>query len=163
MPGHTPNLFEQVRDLNGVLWIHNGAGEWRRVNTVRVDAASGNGNPFVPFRVKDTRSGIKPAAGSTTVVQIAGAGAGDSSIPADAIAVVGNLTATLYTGGGFLAISPAGVTVGTASVNFITGQAATGNGFIVGLGTGVTNGGKVQVKVAGHASHFIIDITAYIQ
>jgi hypothetical protein len=164
MPGHTPNLFEQVRDANGVLWIHNGAGVWRRVNTVRVDAASGNGNPFVPFRVKDTRGGAKPAAGSTTVVQIAGATglSPDSTIPADAIAVVGNLTATQYTGGGFLTISPAGVTVGTSSVNFITGQTAIANAFIVGLGTG-GNAGNVQVKVTGHASHFVVDITAYIQ
>jgi hypothetical protein len=163
MPTHSPNPFEQVRDANGVLWIHNGAGVWRRVNSVRVDAANGTGVPFAPFRVKDTRTGAKPAAGSTTVVTIAGAGSGASSIPADAIAVMGNLTATQYTGSGFLALSPAGVTVGTSSVNFITGQAAIANGFIVGLGTGVTNGGKVQVKVAGHASHFLIDITAYIQ
>jgi hypothetical protein len=163
MPGHTPNPFEQVRDANGVLWIHNGFGVWRRVNTVRVDAATGSGNPFAPWRIKDTRTGAKPAVGSTTVVQIAGVGAGDSLIPTDAIAVMGNLTATQYTGGGYLAISPAGVSVGTSSVNFITGQAAIANGFIVGLGTGLTNGGKVQVKVAGHASHFTIDITAYIQ
>ncbi|HEY8815014.1 MAG TPA: hypothetical protein VIP57_07920, partial [Candidatus Dormibacteraeota bacterium] len=105
----------------------------------------------------------KPAANSTTVIQIAGAGSGASSIPADAVAVMGNLTATAYTGPGFLALSPAGVTVGTSSVNFITGQGAIANGFIVGLGTGLTNGGKIQVKVAGHASHFLVDITAYIQ
>ena len=101
-------------------------------------------------------------AGSTTPVTIAGQGAGASAIPADAIAVVGNLTAVSYTGSGFLALSPAGVTVGTSSVNFITGQTAIANGFIVGLGTGL-NAGNVQVKVAGHASHFLIDITAYIQ
>ncbi|HEU0169412.1 MAG TPA: hypothetical protein VFS62_16670, partial [Chloroflexota bacterium] len=163
LPGYLPNLYEQVRDADGILWIHNAAGEWRRVNSVRVDAADGSGVPFAPFRVKDTRSGAKPAAGSTTVIQIAGAGSGASSIPADAVAVMGNLTATGYAGPGFLALSPAGVTVGTSSVNFITGQGAIANGFIVGLGTGVTNGGKIQVKVAGHASHFLVDITAYIQ
>ena len=98
-----------------------------------------------------------------TVIPIAGQGLAASAIPADAIAVMGNLTATKYTGGGFLALSPAGVTVGTSSVNFITGQAAIANGFIVGLGSGGLNTGKVQVKVAGHPSHFLIDITAYIQ
>jgi hypothetical protein len=163
IPNYTPNLFEQVRDADGILWIHNATGDWRRVNSVRVDAADGSGAPFAPFRVKDTRSGAKPAAGSTTVIPIAGAGSGASSIPADAVAVMGNLTATGYAGPGFLALSPAGVTVGTSSVNFITGQGAIANGFIVGLGTGVTNGGKIQVKVAGHASHFLVDITAYIQ
>jgi hypothetical protein len=163
LPSHSPNLFEQVRDADGVLWISDPSGGWRRVNTVRVDAADGSGVPFAPFRVFDTRVGAIKAAGTTTVVTIAPSGSGASSIPADAIAVMGNLTATGYSGGGFLALSPAGVTVGTSSVNFITGQAAIANGFIVGLGTGVTNGGKIQVKVAGHASHFLIDITAYIQ
>jgi len=163
MPNYAPNTYEQVRDADGILWIHNVNGDWRRVNSVRVDAADGSGAPFAPFRVKDTRSGAKPAANSTTVIQIAGAGSGASSIPADAVAVMGNLTATAYTGPGFLALSPAGVTVGTSSVNFITGQGAIANGFIVGLGTGLTNGGKIQVKVAGHASHFLVDITAYIQ
>ncbi|HEY2597540.1 MAG TPA: hypothetical protein VGJ79_03575 [Candidatus Dormibacteraeota bacterium] len=161
VPGYPPNPYEQVRDLNGVLWIHNAAGEWRRVNTVRVDAADGTGVPFAPFRVFDTRllpGGARKAAGSTTVVPIAGQGAGASKIPADAVAVMGNLTATQYTGSGFLALSPASVSVTTSSVNFITGQAAIANGFIVGL-----SGGNVQVKVAGHATHFLIDITAYIQ
>ena len=163
LPGYVPNEFEQVRDSNGVLWIHNGLGEWRRVNTLRVDASDGSGTPFAPFRVYDSRSGAIKAVGSTTVIPIAGQGAAASAIPADAIAVMGNLTATQYTGGGFLALSPAGVAVVTSSVNFITGQSAIANSFIVGLGSGGSNTGKVQVKVAGHASHFLIDITAYIQ
>ena len=163
LPGYTPNLFEQVRDASGILWIHNATGTWRRVNTVRVDAADGSGNPFVPLRVKDTRTGAKPAAGSTTLVPIAGAGSGASSIPADAVAVMGNLTATQYTGSGFITLSPAGVTVTTSSINFITGQGAIANGFVVGLATTGPNAGSIQVKVAGHASHFILDITAYIQ
>jgi hypothetical protein len=163
LPGYTPNPFEQVRDLNGILWISDAFGVWRRVNSVRVDAADGSGNPFVPLRAKDTRSGAKPAAGSTTVITIAGAGSGGSSIPADAVAVMGNLTATQYTGTGFLTLSPAGVTVATSSINFITGQAAIANGFVVGLATTGLNAGKIQVKVSGHASHFIVDITAYIQ
>jgi hypothetical protein len=45
---------------------------------------------------------------------VAGMGSG-ASIPADAIAVVGNLTAVGYTGPGFLAIMPAGITVGTGA------------------------------------------------
>ena len=161
LPGYTPNPFEQVRDLNGVLWISDVSGAWRRVNTVRIDAADGSGVSFAPFRVFDTRllaGGARKAAGTTTVIPIAGQGAGASNIPLDAVAVMGNLTATGYTGGGFLALSPAGVAVGTSSVNFITGQTAIANSFIVGL-----SGGSVQVKVAGHATHIVIDITAYIQ
>ena len=134
---------------------------WKRINAVRVDSADGLGAPYAPYRVFDTRAGLvhpKKAAGSTTTVPIAGMGAGNSHIPVDAIAIMGNLTATGYTSGGFLALSPNGVAVTTSSVNFITGQSAIANSFIVGLA-----GGAVQVKVAGSATHFDIDVTGYIQ
>ena len=163
LPGFLPNLYEQVRDADGILWIHNAVGEWRRVNTVRVDAVVGTGVPFTPLRLVDTRTGTKPAKNSTIKYLAAGVGSGTSSIPADAIAVMGNLTATGYSGAGFLTISPAGVTVTTSSVNFITGQVAIANSFIVGLGTGADLG-KLQVYVSNNtASNYIIDITAYVQ
>lgn len=161
--------FEQVRDADGLLWISNADGTWRRVNTLRVDTADGSGAAFKPFRRLDTRSGAIKAKGSLTVVSIAGQGTGASAIPLTAIAAVGNLTATAYTGGGFLAIMPAGITLGTgasqystardpSTVNFIVGQAAIANAFVCGLSLGA-----LQVYVAGHPSHFIVDITAYIQ
>jgi hypothetical protein len=162
--GHS--YFESVRADDGALWISgttgSGKAKWRRVNAVRVDTADGTGAPYAPFRLYDSRSGAKKAAGSTTVVVVAGAGSGASKIPADAVAIIGNLTATQYTGTGFLSIAPGGVTVGTSTVNFITGQTAIANSFIVGLGTG-GNAGKVQVKVAGHATHILIDVTGYLQ
>ena len=169
LPGYTPNLMEQVRDANGVFWIHNASGVWRRVNTVRTDAADGSGNAFKPFRLLDTRGGAIKPAGSVTSVAVAGTGSGASAIPSDAIAVVGNLTAVAYTGPGFLAIMPNGITIGTgagqynpnadpSSVNFIVGQGAIANSFVCGL-----NGGALQVYVGDKSSHFIIDITAYIQ
>ncbi len=171
-PNFTPsaNYFETVRNRDGAMWQSRGNGSgatgqaaWKRINAVRVDSADGTGAPFAPFRLLDTRSGARKAVGSTTVVTAAGAGTGASTIPADAVAVIGNLTATAYTGPGFLSIAPAGVSVTTSAVNFITGQGAIANSFIVGLGTGATNGGKLQVKVAGHPSHFLIDITGYLQ
>jgi hypothetical protein len=48
----------------------------------------------------------------------------------------------------------------TASVNFITGQGATGNSFAVGIGAG--GGVDVFVGTPG-TSHYVIDITGYIQ
>ncbi len=160
-PSYGPNTMEQVRDANGVLWIHNDSLVWRRVNTLRTDAADNSGNPFVPVRVIDTRTGGAPrkAAGSTTKIQVTGPG-GVPSIPIDAVAVVGNLTATGYTGPGYLTIFPDGVALpSTSSVNFITGQGAIANSFVVGL-----NGGALDVYVSNNnPSHFIVDITAYIQ
>jgi hypothetical protein len=162
--------FEMVRAKDGAMWINRGTGalkaSWKRVNAVRVDSSDGAGTPFKPKRVIDTRSGARKAAGSTTKVVVAPFGTGTSNIPADAVAIIGNLTAVNYTGSGFLAIMPAGVaynpSTDPSSVNFIVGQVAIANSFVVGLGTGADLG-KVQVVVAGHASHFIIDVTGYMQ
>jgi hypothetical protein len=166
-PSYTPSLFEQVRDLNGILWIHGTTGTlqaaWRRVNSLRFDTADGTGGFFAPFRLVDTRSGaIKPSHDVTSYVVPGAAGAtGASAIPADAIGVVGNLTAVGYSSVGFLTIVPSGVAIpNTSSVNFISGQYAVANAFTVGLGAG----GAVSVYVGSPGpSHYIIDITGYIQ
>ena len=82
---------------------------------------------------------------------------------------MGNLTAVSYTGAGFLAIMPAGITIGTgvgqynpaadpSSLNFIVGQAAIANAFVCGL-----HNGQLQVYVGLHSSYFIVDVTAYLQ
>ena len=171
---------ELVRGSQATIWASRYAAggtnqsRWKRINTVRTDTSDGTGAFFKPFRRIDTRSGVIKAAGSVTAVSMAGAGTGSSLIPGSAIAVMGNLTAVAYTGGGFLTIMPAGIVIGTAagnynpssdpsSVNFIVGQAAIANSFVCGL-----NGGSLQVYVGGpplpgHASHFIIDITAYLE
>jgi hypothetical protein len=163
-PAYSPNNFEQVRDANGVLWINNGSGAWRRVNTARFDTADGTGGFFKPFRLVDTRSGSPKAGLSTWTYPVTGQGTGASTIPTDAIAIAGNLTAVAYNSSGYLAIFPAGTVYqpGTdpSSVNFVTGQFAIANSFIVGLGTG----GAVSVFVySPGVSHFIIDITGYFQ
>jgi hypothetical protein len=167
--GHS--YFESVRADDGALWITGALktgtnkSRWKRVNAVRVDSSDGLGTPFTPFRLVNTRTGAKPAANSTIKFLAAGqGGTGKSHIPADAIAVIGNLTATQYSGGGFLTISPAGVNVATSTVNFITGQAAIANSFIVGLGVGGANQGRIQVHVSNNtACHYLVDITGYIQ
>ena len=180
-PNYTPSrslsffyhgYFESVRADDGALWISGptgvGQASWRRVNAVRVDSSDGAGTPFKPKRVIDTRTGgaARRAASTTNKVTVAGVGIGTSNIPADAVAIIGNLTAVSYTGPGFLAIMPAGVAFNPASdpssVNFIVGQAAIANSFVVGVGSGA-DAGKVQVYVSGHASHFIIDVTGYLQ
>lgn len=154
---------------------------WKRINAVRVDSSDGLGTPFKPFRVIDTRvtpspplAGGKPAHGTVGtpnfhVVTVAGTGSGTSAIPGDAIAVMGNLTAVGYGGAGFLAIMPGGIAAGTgagqynpaadpSSVNFIVGQAAIANAFVCGL-----HNGQLQVFIGIVDSHFIVDITAYLQ
>ena len=174
-----PDTFEQVRDANGVLYIHglgSGPGNsiWRRVNTLRTDAADGSGNPFKPLRLADTRSGIGGPKGpfanlTEKTYTVRGAGSGASKIPTDAIAVVGNLTAVGFSStGGYLAIHPgtAGVytfDVDPSSINFGGGEpGAIANSFVCGL----DSSGRLTVSIrtySGGKTNFIIDITGYIQ
>lgn len=166
---------EIVRGSQATIWASRYASSgsnqsrWKRINTVRTDTSDGLGGAFKPFRLIDTRSGAIKAASSVTVVAVAGHGTGASAIPGSAIAVMGNLTAVNYTGPGFLAIMPAGIVIGTgvgqynpnadpSSVNFIVGQAAIANSFVCGLSSG-----SLQVFVGDKSSHFIIDITAYLE
>ena len=170
-PGYLANNFEQVRDANGILWINSTHGTlgtpnigWRRINSLRFDAADGSGTLFKPFRLVDTRNLGAPRGAGTYSHTIAPSGAGASAIPADAVGVVGNLTAVGYSSAGYLAIIPAGVAFvpGTdpSSVNFLSGQVAIANSFVVGIGSG----GQVSVVVTTPGtSHYIIDIAGYIQ
>ncbi len=179
---------ELVRGNDGSIWASRfdassspTSKRWKRINSVRTDSADGAGTNFKPFRVIDTRvtpspplAGGKPAHGTVGtpnfhVVTVAGTGTGLSAIPGDAIAVMGNLTAVGYGGAGFLAVMPGGIVAGSgagqynpaadpSSVNFIVGQAAIANAFVCGL-----HNGQLQVFIGIVDSHFIVDITAYLQ
>jgi hypothetical protein len=167
---------ELVRGNDGSIWASTASmagtnqSRWKRVNAVRTDAADGLGGFFKPVRVMDTRLlGGPKAANAAYHVPVAGLGSGASTIPGDAIAVMGNLTAVNYSGAGFMTVMPDLIPIGSgagnynpasdpSSVNFILGQAAIANSFVSGL-----NGGKLQVYIAVSGSHFIIDITAYLQ
>jgi hypothetical protein len=167
---------ELIRGNDGSIWASTAAlaganqTRWKKINAVRVDTSDGLGGNFKPVRVIDTRitGGIR-AASTLNTVTVAGFGAGNSNIPADAVAVMGNLTAVGYTGAGFLTIMPFGIALGTgagqynaaadpSSLNFILGQAAIANSFVCGL-----SAGKLQVYVGLASSYFIVDITAYLQ
>jgi hypothetical protein len=165
-------FHELVRTNVGVIWASKGANgasgsRWKRVNAVRVDESSGAGGVFVPIRLLDTRTGAGTpyAANSTHGLTVAGAGSGASAIPADTIAVFGNLTAVAtsasggYPGAGFLTLFPQGATQPLVSnVNpAATGQHAFPNFFFCPLGSGVLN---IFTNIA---THVIIDIFAYVE
>jgi len=167
---------EFIRGNDGSIWASTAATaganqtRWKKINAVRVDTSDGLGGNFKPVRVIDTRitGGIR-APSTLNTVTVSGFGTGNSNIPADAVAVMGNLTAVGYTGAGFLTIMPFGIALGTgagqynaavdpSSLNFILGQAAIANSFVCGL-----SAGKLQVYVGLASSYFIVDITAYLQ
>jgi hypothetical protein len=166
-PTFGPTLEEIVMSDTGILWTGTNntalaANPWRRINAVRVDAANGTGNAFVPSRLIDTRTTTPLAAGGTRNVTIAGAGTGAAQIPANAIAIFGNLTAVSvgpkFLGAGFMTLYPTGVTRPTVSnVNMAAGGQVFPNFFCCGLGSGqLTVFSSIQ-------TNFLIDVFAYMQ
>jgi hypothetical protein len=89
--------------------------------------------PLEPHRLLDTRPGGVPVAAGTfkevTVIGVVG-------VPADALAVVLNVTATGTTGSGYLTVYPCGTSVPDVSnVNFSKGQTIA-NAVTVAIGAG---------------------------
>jgi hypothetical protein len=145
-PKYAPNQFEQVRDGNGIVWLSNPSGAWRRLNSVIVVG---------PFRIYDSRPAGARGANSVTTIGIAGAG----SVPNDAVGVFGNLTAIGPAADGFLTMYPTGSAVpGVNSLNYTRGVSALSNFVMVMLG-----GGQVSVYVSGNGpTNFLFDVGGYI-
>jgi hypothetical protein len=108
----------------------------------------------------DTRTGSGPiASGTSRCFPVAGL----AGIPADAAAVVLNVTAVGYSTQGWLTAYPAGQPVpATSTLNFDTSEYAMANGAIMRLGAG----GQVCVNVgtidsAPGSSHVILDVVGY--
>jgi hypothetical protein len=114
-----------------------------------------------PQRLIDTRSaGGQIGTGASRCFAVTG----QAGIPADASAVVLNMTAAGYGTNGWLTAYPAGQSVpGTSTLNFDVHEYATANGAIVRLGTG----GQVCVNVgtvnsAPGGSQVILDVTGFL-
>src|SRR5213080_4473803 len=178
-PGFTPAQpgagfpgGEFVRDANSVLWASRASGAgvagWRRLNTIRVDAADGSNNFFQPARIIDTRNGTGGATGARAANSTTtwGPFPGTNGIPSDAIGIVGNVTVTGFTGQGFLAVFPAGAAfnpnTSPSTMNYSTNW-AWANAFTVGFGVSGANAGKISIYTGFIATHVIVDVVAYIQ
>jgi hypothetical protein len=114
-----------------------------------------------PQRVADTRaSGGAIGTGGSRCFVIAG----QNGIPADAAAVVLNVTAVGYATPGWLTVYPNGQPVpATSTLNFDTSEYAMANGAIMRIGSG----GQVCVNVgtvnsAPGSSQVILDVTGYL-
>ena len=132
----------------------------RAVNVVGAGPASARvtvtplGAAFVavdPYRAYDSRvdGGMLPG-GSSRVVS--------TGVPADAVAVAYNLTATGTAGSGLLTVTPGGVpTGGTSTLNYTARGQTVANAFA----SGVDAGGQVSVSATGAATHFVVDVVGY--
>jgi subtilisin family serine protease len=106
-----------------------------------------------PVRVYDSRSGGGPRwTGSTLALPVAGS----VGIPADAEAVVLNVTVTDPQASGFVTVYPCGGSLPTASnLNFIAGQTVP-NAVVAGVGAG----GAVCFYSMS-ATHLVVDVNGY--
>jgi hypothetical protein len=115
-------------------------------------------NSINPERLLDTRTGVGVAGvgaigpGQSFNVQFAGRG----SIPADATAVIMNVTADAPSAGGFITVYPAGeARPDTSNINTVPGKTVP-NLVVMRL-----NGGAASFFNAFGAVHLIADVTAY--
>ena len=139
----TPDAFNIARDLAAM------------VTTAPVTSLS------VPARLVDTRTAGGPiASGASRCFGVAGL----AGIPANAAAVVLNMTAVGQTTNGWLTVYPNGQAVpSTSTLNFGTSEFAIANGTIMRLGTGgqvCVNVGTVN-SVPGSA-RAILDATGFL-
>jgi len=129
---------------------------------------SGNGLMFYPLpspvRLLDTRTGFS---GCTTGVGALAAGStrtqaartACSTIPANATAIIGNIT-VVPSGPGYLTLFPSDATQPTvANSNFTAGE-VTNNFFTVGLGTSGADAGAFKIFTSA-TTDVIIDVTGY--
>jgi LPXTG-site transpeptidase (sortase) family protein len=116
---------------------------------------SGRFNPVAPSRLVDTRSGARPRAGAVVRVQVAGR----FGVPASALAVVVNLTATDAAAGGYLAVYPSGTTrPNVSSLNLANAGDTLANLATVPLGA---DGGIDVYTEAG--THVIVDLFGWYE
>jgi hypothetical protein len=117
--------------------------------------------PMVPARILETRaagqtgySGDKPAPGAIITLHVAGAGV--PAVPADAAAVVLNVTGTEATADGYVTIWPCGAPQPTASNLNLTKGSTAPNLVIAQVG----EGGNVCIYTQSGA-HLIADLAGY--
>lgn len=118
--------------------------------------------PLDPVRLLDTRTGNGLSgtfkANTARTWQISGRG----GIPANALAVTGNLTVTGSTKAGYMSVGPTAATLGvTSSLNFPAGDIRA-NGVTLPLGpSGALS--AIYKAGAGGSTHVVFDVTGYFR
>jgi uncharacterized protein (DUF1501 family) len=160
-PGmHIPNLVMCKVGPGGKILLYASHGELDIVADV-VACYSPVGDqhkPVTPVRLLDTRKGIgSPAArvsgGQHVTLQVAGRG----GVPANATAVVFQVTAVAPTAASFISVFPTGVErPETANLNFVAGQTVL-NLVVAKLGAN----GNVDLFNAAGAVDIVVDLNGY--
>ena len=142
--------------------MYSGGGNVWRTFISQLQTGGSSYVPIPPIRVLDTRPAYNIGLSGTFKANVPRTFAvgGAFGIPADAIAVTGNVTIANQTAAGYLSVTPIAVVNPTSStINFPLGDTRANN-LTVPL---ATNGklAAVYKAPAGKTSHVIVDITGY--
>ena len=152
-----PNAVWQGNEyaVAGGPGFHNWATEITQLQT--------GGTTFVPFgpvRVLDTRFGVGLSGAFASNVPRVFDVAGELGIPANALAVTGNVTVTNQTSGGYLSVTPtAVVNPSSSTINFPVGDNRANN-----VTVPLSPDGKlaaVYKAPSGRTTQLIFDVTGY--
>ncbi|MER5637598.1 PKD domain-containing protein [Kitasatospora sp. NPDC002227] len=151
-----PNLVTVPTGGSDAVTVYNFSGDTDLVVDLLGVYEAGDGSKFTalaPSRLLDTRKSAAVGPDASTSIQVRGA----AGVPADATAVVLNLTSTASDAGGFLTAYPSGTTrPGTSNLNFTAGQTVA-NQVIVPIGAD----GKVSVYNRFGHTHVVADVFGY--
>jgi hypothetical protein len=143
----------------------DGRGNWSAVESasITVDAPLGASLvPLNPVRLLDSRTGIGLSGRFTSRLARSFQVTGRGGVPANAVAVTGNLTVVGQTASGYVFLGPAAVNNPTSStLNFPRGDIRA-NGVTVMLGAGGKLGATYVAGVAGSTADVIFDVTGYL-
>lgn len=136
-----------------------GGTEWKTFVS-RLQPVGSTYYPITPVRVLDTRSGKGLSgpftAGAPRTWQVGGT----SGIPANAVAVTGNVTVTGQTAAGYVAVTPTPVNPPPSStINFPTGDNRANNLIVALSSTGSLS--AVYRAGGGQKTQLIFDVTGY--
>ena len=148
------------------MWVINQAGKTVDPSTYDLRAAqvrTARGATFVPIaplRVLDTREGVGLSGSFVSSTPRSFNVAGVGTIPANAIAVTGNVTVTGQTSPGYVSITPSKTVNPTSStINFPLGDTRANN-LTVSLDT-AGDLAAVFKGSSGRRAHVLVDITGY--
>ena len=127
--------------------------------------------PIEPTRIADTRVGLgisgslQHRASRSLAVVDRRPGDPQRNVPADALAVAGNLTVTRQTSAGYVSLTTTPTNAPTTSTVNVPAGDTRANGVVIRLGGSATTSsgaiGATWVGAAGSSAHVVFDVTGY--
>ena len=154
----------QDPQVPNAVWQGNQASAGTDGWTTRVSQLQTGGSTYVPItphRVVDSRISLGVSGAFVSSVPKTFNVAGAGPIPADAVAVTGNVTVTGQTSSGFVAVTPdPTATPPSSTINFPLGDTRANN-FTIPLNASGDLSAVLRTSVGGKTAQVIVDITGY--